>query len=229
MFDTRQLTIGAAGTGQKSWNLPGGFQIAGIRIDNPSGSWLVLPDGTFIPPYTLGFGHSFQPTISRLDVLFSVGPAGQVSTQQGDKPTVTIYSEPVGEAPGVPSGAGTAFIEQFTPYQVGTFLQNVAFSAPLVGGTICNGAANKRIRVLGIQGWADPNFGGNGPAESGCKWTIFPSDGSGVPFLQFHLTVRDILTYTIPTDYPVGASVNHTIVCDWADVFLSLAITFLLI
>lgn len=227
MDDRRQLTIGAAGTGAKSWVLPGSYQIAGIRIDNPSGSWLALPDGTFVPPYTLGFGHSFQPMLSRIDVLFSAGPAGQLSTQQGDKPTVVIYSEPVGEAPGVPSGQGTAFIQQFTPIQVASVL---SLLATLNGAsqTIVAATANKRIRMHTFSVYTAGASVSTWPHNSGWSYgfisiTTFVGFGGHL----YYPKMDDMKQ--IELDFPVGEGITFSATADWADVTVNCDITFSLI
>ncbi len=146
MHELRYMPIGPAGSGLLSWTF-GTYQIAGIKIDNPSGSWILLPDGTFVPPYTLGFGHSFQPRIALIDVLWANGPAGQVSTQQGDQAIVTIYSNPVGESPGIPSGQGTGFIEQFTPVITASALIYAKVSGSGFT-TLFASVVGKRYRIL---------------------------------------------------------------------------------
>lgn len=148
MFDTALIPIGAPGTGKRSWNLPGSYQIAGLTIDNPSGSWLYIPaDNTYIPPYTLGFAHSFAPTLSSIDILFANGPAGQVSTRLGDPPMAYIYDTPVAESAGQVSSAGASFVQGFTPVQTATLLQVVS-PGGLLQVTLASGIANRRHRLL---------------------------------------------------------------------------------
>jgi hypothetical protein len=233
MFDTRVLAIGAAGTGAKAWTLQSGWQIAGIRVDNKSGSWLLLNDGTFVPPYTINFGHSFQPTIASIDVMFSNGPAGQVSTQQGDKPVVMIYSEPVGESPGVPSGQGTSFIEQFTPVVIASDQQTVTFSVGITARVLIAATANKRIRVLTINCTMVP-FASNPPVSWDTGMTLrFFQNTDGVDQVAlvrldpFHpvdsqlfpsgldCAVGSPLKYSAFTDFftlPVGIMVTHQLI-----------------
>lgn len=149
MFDTALIPIGAPGTGKRSWNLPGSFQVAGLTIDNPSGSWLYIPaDNTYIPPYTLGFAHSFAPTLSSIDILFANGPAGQVSTQLGDPPMAYIYDTPVAESAGQVSSAGASFVQGFTPIQTATLLQVVSVSGGAIEVNFVLGVANRRHRLL---------------------------------------------------------------------------------
>lgn len=138
VHDSAILPVGQS---KRSWILAGGYQIAGITVDNPSGSWLFIPqDGTFVPPYTLDFAHSFNPTLSRVDVLFQDGPSNQVSTIEGDPPLVRIYDRAVAEAAGVTSGAGSAFIRGFTP------------TVNVTAGVVLAGIGSAGIAVLGVFG-----------------------------------------------------------------------------
>lgn len=231
MFDTRLITIGAVGTGIQSWVLPGSYQIAGIKIDNKSGSWLLLSDGTFIPPYTLDFGHSFQPTVASLNVLFANGPAGQVSTQQGDNPIVTIYSEPVNESPGVPSGLGKGFIEQFTPIVSTSTTILVPTSTGVTSQIVLAAITNRRFRVLTVDTrlgalWqAPPNP--DGQYDSGLIYSIFGAP-SFTSIARGRLRPDHIIDHHIfplGLDLVVGDSINATVLVDWADVSFGISFT----
>lgn len=235
MFDTRVLPIGAAGTGAKAWVLPGAYQIAGIKVDNKSGSWLVLPDGAFIPPYTLGWGHSFQPTLASIDVLFSGGPAGQVSTNQGDDPVVVIYSDPVGESPGIPSGAGTAFVEQFTPVQAQAIIQPIAQSTGITGQILFLPTPGKRWRLLTL----DVFLGGftsappaSTPLDVGVTYYINASS-TGLTQVAGHVDPRqptDSKNYPNGLDFPVGDGISYDAQVDWpVDTAITIAATAMLI
>lgn len=218
MFDTRVIPIGAAGTGARAWVLQGGWQIAGIKIDNKSGSWIALPDGAFCPPYTIGWGHSFQPTLASIDVLFSTGPASQISTRQGDDPVVTIYSNPVGESPGIPSGQGTAFVEQFTPNS--TTFDNRSVNLAGDGATLVPVVANRRYRLIAYSIAYD-----SGPQNqrdvSGFAFRISSTDFATI-VLEGHVGPRPenygtgIQTPSI--DFPVGQGIVVSWDPDWADV-----------
>jgi hypothetical protein len=228
MFDTALLPIGTVGTGRQSWNLPGGYQIAGITIDNPSGSWLYIPqDHTFIAPYTLGFAHSFAPTLSRIDIRFANGPAGQVSTQQGDPPTAYIYDTPVGESAGQVSTAGAAFITQFTPVLT---VNNPLVLATFTGttGTLLVAIANQRYRVLTIDVSRAP---GNPAGDSGAGYTIRDGIAPGT----FDDKVNGQISKESPTshhlypagmDMTVGRGVSYTANGDFSDTTLAVSMTY---
>ncbi len=218
MFDVRQLIpVGAPGTGIRSWNLPGSFQIAGITIDNPCGSWLFIPqDHTFIPPYTLGFAHSFAPTLSRIDILFANGPAGQISTQLGDVPTVYIFDTPVAESAGVASSGGQGFILQFTPVLLAI---NTTFDIGLVTVTqnLIPAIATNRVRVLTLsaQNSLDSvDHHGMSPV----RYTL-EAPGIGAFFLgELHsekLAHQDIWPNGL--DFPFGGAVDLAMTSDWSN------------
>ena len=83
------------------------WQIGGIRVDNPTGSWLLVDSiNQFIPPYTNGWQADFIPAASSLSIKFVDSPSGSVSTLVGDPLTVTLYDTPVGASQGFSSGAG---------------------------------------------------------------------------------------------------------------------------
>lgn len=84
------------------------WQIAGITVDNPSGSWLRIPNIADIPPYTLGWATSVSPTATQIDVLFVASPSGTPSELVGNALTVTIYDTPITPSPGQASGAQQA-------------------------------------------------------------------------------------------------------------------------
>lgn len=97
--------IRRANVGEDIRSLGAPWQIAGITVDNPSGSWLLIPNIGNIPPYTMGWATSPVPTVMVIDVLFSESPSGSPSTLTGQPITVTISDDPVGESNGLPSGA----------------------------------------------------------------------------------------------------------------------------
>jgi hypothetical protein len=230
MDDRRTIAIGAAGTGARAWVLPGGYQIAGIKIDNKSGSWLLLPDGTFVPPYTISFGHSFQPELASIDVLFSDGPAGQVSTQQGDAPFVHIYSEPVGESSGIPSGGGTAFIQQFTPTVLATVSGTAQFSTGVFQNTLFLTPALKRVRLFSISVGLRAAFQVPAPnyiSGSGFDWIIESGPGVSI-YLQGHvgppgISYSEVLSLLPGFDVAVNQQLSFSISPDWADVEFHIA------
>lgn len=83
-----------------------GWHIAGITIDNPSGSWLrVTGIEQFVPPYTIGWQRSILPQQASVSVLFVASPSGTPSTTLGEPITVRVSDVPLPEAPGYNSGA----------------------------------------------------------------------------------------------------------------------------
>jgi hypothetical protein len=130
-------------------SLPAGL-MRGIVIDNPSGSWLYLPVNIdWVPPYTIGWSRSLDGLAS-IDILFSDGPAGQVSTQQGDPPRVWLDSEPVAPSSGIAS-PGAAFIEGFTPVLAAFTQQTLTSLGPPGNVVLIAPVANRRIRLYSVS------------------------------------------------------------------------------
>ena len=145
---TRQTAIG---TDVIALTLPVG-EILGLRIDNPSGSWLLIqPINEYVPPYILGWTRSFSTAAASIDIRFVNGPAGQISTRVGDPVRYTVDSLPLGISEGVASGNAVAgFIEQFTPViPVSLVDQTVSFSGTTL--TIIPAVANQRVRLLSFS------------------------------------------------------------------------------
>ncbi len=229
MNDRIVLPIGAVGTGKQSWNLPGGFQIAAITIDNPSGSWLFIKeDDTYVPPYTLGFGHNFHPTLTQVTVLFSDGPSGQVTTRQGDSVTLQIWSTQVGESLGTPAPGG--YIENFTPVLVAS-----VFDTANLGGTVSTlvaAVANKRIRLLSFSAVA---YGGDisattvGVAATNVLFGISSSvTFVGASFMIYYPQLSTGVQQLI-IDFPVGEGLNCSYQAQWAFIQIEIDITYQLI
>jgi len=81
------------------------WQIAGVSVDNPTGSWLNIPDVGDVPPYTLQWTRGVSPTKSNISVVFAPSPAGTPSQEVGRSVKVTIYDEPLPDGQGYPAGA----------------------------------------------------------------------------------------------------------------------------
>lgn len=97
------VRVTPVGTDIDYWQPSGGWQIKGIRVDNPSGSWLsVAPFNRSIPPYTLNWYTSYNASVANVSVKFVDGPVGKLSTLVGNPVTVTIYNTEVGSSDGVP-------------------------------------------------------------------------------------------------------------------------------
>lgn len=86
-----------------------GWQIAGITIDNPSGSWLHVGGAVnaYVPPYTLGWTAPVSPTQWNVTVRFTDSPSGSVSDLVGDPVTVRLHDYAVPSFAGNPSGSGS--------------------------------------------------------------------------------------------------------------------------
>lgn len=83
-----------------------GTDIAGIRVDNPSGSWLrVTGIEQYVPPYTAGWTTPVVPNAASISVLFAASPSGTPSAEVGEPVTVTLYDISIGSSPGYPTGA----------------------------------------------------------------------------------------------------------------------------
>ena len=54
-------------------------QIEGIRIDNPSGSWLLVSGiDQYVPPYRSGWQYPVSPSQSSISVRFVDSPSGSL-------------------------------------------------------------------------------------------------------------------------------------------------------
>lgn len=214
-----QLTLG---TNAPALSLPGNEQIRGALIDNPSGAWLLLrTTNEYVPPYTIGWARSFEYGHASLAIEFpSTGPAGQVSTRQGDRPSVKLFSVPIPNSAGVTS----SFIEQFTPNTLVTKSDLVSFSLGILAGTLFAAQANKRWRLIA--------FAANCMAFTSTPFASFTSHsgyqlhiyGSLVPTaVDFSFHVGPIPPVGLPfqnvqIDFGVGEAVLYDLTPDWADV-----------
>lgn len=82
------------------------WQIAGIEIDNPSGSWLRITGiDQYVPPYTIGWAFPISPSQMSISILFVDSPSGTPSQLSGSPVTVRLHSIPIPANPGFPSGA----------------------------------------------------------------------------------------------------------------------------
>jgi hypothetical protein len=93
------------GTDIVAWAV--GWHIAGVEIDNPSGSWLVVEGiNQTVPPYTKGWSYPIVPAQASLTVRFVDSPSGSVSEQVGGQPKIVAHDQPLPISQGFPSGAG---------------------------------------------------------------------------------------------------------------------------
>jgi hypothetical protein len=217
MHDVAYLTVGRD---KLSWVLPGNYQIAGITVDNPSGSWLLIPqDNTYIPPYTSDFAHSFRPTLARVDVKFVTGPASQPSTLQGDRPFCQIWDTPVGESNGVTSSTGT----EIKPLATNT-IDTVVFGQQLFNSfpaDIIPAQANARCRLYQFRIGHSTQSPPVQTTDFGIWWRLqpnpFPTGGS-------HYVIGEVepgrgydeVRFDVnPRDFPLSFAVAVMIVPRW--------------
>ncbi len=102
---------------------PSKYQIAGMRIDNPSGSWYrVVNNGRIIPPWTLGSQMLLIPNLTSVTVEFLPQFAGQPSRIVGNKIQVMTTDEPLPDLAPIS-------IHNTIPYAA-TFCHSITFSTP---------------------------------------------------------------------------------------------------
>jgi hypothetical protein len=86
------------------------YGIKSVKIDNPSGLWLYLKEAQdYVPPSTLGWVRSPQPTTSSITIVYSdalVG--GAASVVSGGPITVTTYQITLPDSNGISYTAATA-------------------------------------------------------------------------------------------------------------------------
>lgn len=125
----------------------GAFQIGGIIVDNPTGSWLYIPNiREYVQPYTQGWQRPISPTTATITVRFADSPSGSQSTLVGKPVTVTVSDEPVAASNGFPTGSG-ARQQPFPPSTTTWTVFGAApvLSAPVYAPVITVPAANRLI------------------------------------------------------------------------------------
>lgn len=196
------ITLAPIGTDRPAIGVPGIEQIRGVLIDNPSGSWLLLrPTNDYIPPYTLGFARSFLGGVTHVDILYR-SPSGQVSTTDGDAPTIILDSEPVSDTP------GASFITGFTQAQAISFSTLVRVS---VGGFFAlSGQVGRRYRLLTVS-IALGSAGGSPPSNYDTPILYTMSSTSLIVFLAGRVSPTSPVTFhefANGLDIPVGEGVR---------------------
>ncbi len=198
-----------------------GWQIAGIMVDNPSGSYLSVA-GYSVPPYTMGWTIGLTPTALWVDVLFVNSPSGSQGQLVGGPIVVTLYDTPLPNFSGQPSG--TAAQTPTTP-RTQTYLYNLVNAQEAPGGpqvTFISPSESERIVILKIGAYMDVT----GLTTSGrmprtvCNllWGFF-SAGGGSVFARLSISPNSpsyekefapgilvLDTDSLPT--PVGAAVS---------------------
>lgn len=142
----QRVIISPIGTNRLDNMLLGGQQIRGARIDNPSGSWLYIPEITdYVPPYTFGWQRNITNGILKFSVIFRDGPAGQLSTLAGNAPELDIYDVQIPDAEGVPFQSRQ---EQPEIRAVQASVDMTAASGN-VTTNLLGGSSTQRVRVFG--------------------------------------------------------------------------------
>lgn len=191
-----------------------GFQVAGIGIDNPSGSWLlVAPLNQFVPPYTMAWASPIDPPNITVEVSYpATGPGGLLSTNAGAPAVVTLYGYSVAASGGYP------YIGSQQPPQL--IVSGFASYAP---ATILACPAGQRIRLYTITldvsaiiapylttgaqfATLEPLTGGVG-FGAGTALTQFA--GAMEPVPPVYLATVSYLPFGL--DGPVGANLNGKI------------------
>lgn len=209
--------------------LPSG-EVRSVRINNPSGSWLQLfPTYDWIPPYTLGFARTFDNAVASVTIRASNGPAGQVSTSDGDAVRVVLDSVGAGNSAGSGSGSGgDSFIANFTP----TIAASATLVVPVPAGvsSILYAAipgARFRLRSLSVardttsivtptlETYDAPTF-----------WRLFTTGAVQMDFGMLSSdTPVDDRGYGGGLDFPTGEGVSITLTGDWAQTYVNVSAT----
>lgn len=230
------------GVDVQAFAIPGANQIAGILVDNPSGDWLLIQPGNnvYVPPYTIGWAHSFLPTTVSVNVLATtfgaaraLPPAGQVSTLQGDPVTIRLYDEPIQDSNGTATTPAAGFINQFTPVLQATVF---GFLIKLSGIGIANiipATPNKRIRILTSEINIAPNAALlSGELSSPAQYIV-----QETTLLTFRVTgfiggmdkLIDTQIFPLGLDCAPGVGLQLVGSASWASVPVDISITYQLI
>ena len=174
----------------------------------------------------MGWASPVSPLAASLDIKFTNGPAGQVSTRIGDPLLVTVSTEPLDPSAGTPS---TQFIEGFTPTlitpAVPTFFQ-IPFTTGLVT-LLIPGVATRRIRLLTIDAHIYWSPAMNAP-HSGINFQI----GDGVIALIGFLSMdhpSDSRAYPGGVDFGLGLGISLQAQTHFANNLIAPSITYQII
>lgn len=186
-----------------------GWQVAGISIDNYSGSWLLVePIHLLVPPYVLGWATPVSPANATIEITYVPGPGGFLGTTAGAPAVVTLTGYPVAPSPGVPFIASQqsptlSVLPGFTNYGV-------------PNKTLIAGVANQRLRIYSVL--ITPNV--NGQGTSPIRWQLVLAFGAGTLLTQnvyFGVVGREPIPLLFPLglDGPVGANLNGGLLELW--------------
>lgn len=212
-----------------------GRLIAGLVVDNPSGSWLTIVIGGatyFVSPYQLRWVKRIDPPVTSLTSLsFTNGPASQVSTKQGDQVTLTLLDQE-------PDSKDTSFIQGFTPVITGALSAAMSLSTAMVGQQVPNlvATANKRWRILTVYAALKSQFS-TPPStldsyDSGLYWLVYASTDANYRAGEGRLNPykpTDDRTYPMGMDFPIGAGVIADAYPDFTNSAINIVVTAILI
>jgi hypothetical protein len=196
--------------------------VAGVILDNPSGSWLTLVVGGatyYIAPYTMQWIKRIDPPAADVTSLTfaAAGPAGQVSTLAGDQVTLTLLDQP----PDKPDTS--AFIGGFTPV-----LFNQTAVGQLVRVSIANlnvintaGIANRRMRLLSWHCHLS-----SAQRLSKTTVTIFLGGSAVQRIALWHEEINHSFSWEPGVDGPLGGNIVVVASTDWQDITLHAGYTY---
>lgn len=119
-----------------------GWLVAGISVDNYSGSWLLVePIHLLVPPYVLGWATPVSPANATVEITYVPGPGGFLGTTAGAPAVVTLTGYPLPPSPGVPYTASQ---------QAPTLAALLSFTAYNTNKTLKAGTAGQRIRIYQV-------------------------------------------------------------------------------
>lgn len=143
----QRVIFTVVGTDRLDTMLLGGQQIRGVQVDNPSGSWLYLPEiQEYVPPYVLGWARNIRNAVLKLSFKFVDGPSGQLSTRAGGLPLADIYDTNIPDSEGVP------FQSRQDQPEINSTQNSVDMSAATgnVTTNLLGGSLTSRLRVFGM-------------------------------------------------------------------------------
>lgn len=178
------LQIGVDGP---NLTLPAGpKQIAGVTVDNPSGSWLrISPVEDYVPPYTMGWARTLSPASLSVNVRWTDSPSGTPSSQIGYPAIVTVYDTPIPYSDGAASGAQEiqqpriGNIQQFLAYRTITEdFADIAINFP--APSVIQRVALLRSRIVPGEVSTDNNGDADGVRDLRARAWIVTRNAGGV-------------------------------------------------
>lgn len=231
----------APGVSFRAIGLQTGFAY-GVEIDNRSGSWLWMPSiETYVPPFTIGWALSFPYGIVSLDIIAGLnGPAGQVSTSEGESVIVYLVDtqgvvasssgspDPTHGAGPIAPTVGEAFIDQSVEPEEVVIQATTAIESAATLIFPVPGVAGRRVRLYEISLSYAVDAGTNEPMDGSCK--AFPNgDGpSGIFAVGIINPAHPIerLTFDPPHNLPVGEGLQIDLYASWVNVLVDTTVRY---